>query len=257
MNKIFTTALFLLVLTSLVFGGGQQQQDMGSDTYEYNLNGFTGIDGSGAFDIEVKRDNKFSVLIIANKSLKNKLIIEKRGNKLVLGMKPFSGFSFSIKSPKAIITMPELDQIQLSSASSMIAAGFDSNNDLSVGLSGASSLDIDILAGNITFGLSGASDMTGVIEADDVRIDLSGSSDIELYGYGKELIVDASSASSGDLREFQVQDAHIQLSGSSDLHVNMNGTLNIDASGASTLYYTGNVTIGENDLSGASSIKQE
>ena len=201
MLKKYMPALFLLVTASILFSGGQQEY-VGNDTYEYNLEGFTGIDGSSSFDIEVKKSDRFSVVIIANKSLKNKLIVETRGNNLYLGIKPFSGFSFSTKSPKAIITMPELKQIQLSGASSMLAAGFKSNNDLIADLSGASSLDIDIIARNITFGLSGASDLTGVLEVKDVRLDLSGSSDIDLFGFGQELIVDAGGASTGDLRDF-------------------------------------------------------
>jgi hypothetical protein len=53
-----------------------------------------------------------------------------------------------------------------------------------------------------------------------------------------------------------VFDAEIELSGASEAEVVLSGTLNIDVSGASRLYYGGNPTIRQIDLSGASSIKR-
>jgi len=254
MTKLKMAVLILLSMSAFLYGSGQQEY-LGENSYEYNLSGFKGIDGSSSFDIEVKRDDHFSVLIIADKSLKNKLIVETRGNNLYLGMKPFS-FG-NIKSPRAIITMPELESVQLSGASSMVAAGFESEKKFSCDLSGSSSLDIDIVAGDSFLELSGASDATLVLESKKVRIDLAGSCDVEFYGFGSDLIAELSGASSADLKDFEIKNADIELSGSSNIHVNMDGTLNIDASGASNMYYTGNVIMGKIDLSGASSIEEE
>jgi len=254
MTKSRIIVAALLCLTTIMYAGGKQEL-VGHNTYEYNIEGFTGIHGSAAFEIEVQQSDKFSVRIIAEKSQIDKLIIEKRGNNLFLGMKPFSGFIR--KSPRAIITMPELRKVDLSGSSGMLAAGFSSNRDFNCDLSGASSLDIDIIAGDIIFDLSGSSDVTAVLEGSKIEIELSGSSDIKLTGKGSALSADAGGASSGDLEDFRVSSADIELSGSSDFHVNLNGTLSIDASGASTLYYTGNVTLGNIELSGASSIKEE
>ena len=256
MTKIKTAVLILLSISAFLYGGGQQES-VGVDTYEYDLAGFVGISGSGAFVIEVKKSDRFSVQIIASKSLKDKLIVDVRGTNLYLGMKPFSGFSFNEKSPKAIITMPYLESVQLSGASSMIAAGFNSNKNFDCDLSGSSSLDIDIVTGDSTIGLSGASDATIVMETKSLSLELSGSSDVEMFGYGMNLNADLGGTSSADLRDFSIKNANVELSGSSDLHLKMDGTLNIDASGASNMYYTGNVIMGDIELSGASSIKEE
>lgn len=254
MNKIMFIFMALIVSTSFVHSGGKQEYP-GADTYSFNIRDFTGINGSSSFDIEVKMSDKYSVEIIADKSLKSKLIVEKRGDELYLGMKPFS--PFNIKSPRALITMPVLETVQLSGASSMVAAGFKSSREFRCHLSGASSLDIDITCGDIYMELSGASDATFVLEAAMVTLELSGSSDIELYGYGSDLFADFAGASSADLNNFSVKNASLELSGSSDIHIKMNGKLNIDASGASNMYYTGNVIMGDIELSGASSIQEE
>lgn len=251
MATIIILSLFLL--TSLCAGGQTESTDQ--DRFVYDFQDFTGIEGSAAYKIEVKRADSFSVVIIADKSLNKKLKIEKRGDRLLLGMKPFSGFLR--KSPIAIITMPELDQIDLSGACELVAAGFGSDNDFSCKLAGASTADIDIIAKDCLFDLSGASDLTAVLESDLVTIELSGSSDIALFGFSKSLTVDSSGASSGELQGFRTGDVTINLSGSSDFHINMNGTLNLDASGASTMYYTGNIALGDIELSGASTLKEE
>ncbi len=244
---------FILILNGMLYANGQQ--GIGDNTYEYNLDGFSGIEGTDSFDIEVKPSNKFSVLIIADKSVRDKLIVEKRGDHLYLGMKPFT--FFNIKSPRAIITMPVLESVLLSGASSMVAAGFNSEKDFVCDISGASSIDIDIAAEDCSLRFSGASDATIVLAAKNIFMDISGSSDIEIYGFGLDLRADLSGASSAELSDFFIKNADVEISGSSDININMDGKLNIDASGASNMYYTGNVIMGDIDLSGASSIKEE
>lgn len=254
MTKLKTAVLLLFTVTAMLYSGGQQDSD-GNNIYEYDMEDFSGIVGSSSFDIEVKQSDKFSVKIIADRSYEDKLIVDKRGGDLHLGLKPFS--SFNLKSPRAIITMPVLESVELSGASSLLAAGFDSNRDFNCELSGASSLTIDIICEDSTFELSGASDVTGVIETDHLDIELYGSSDMELYGTGEALTAELQGASSGDLINFLIEAADIELNGSSSLHINLDGNLNIDASGASNLYYTGNIIMGDIDLSGASSVKEE
>ena len=256
MNNCQLTILFFLIFSTFLYGSGQQEYK-GDNTYEYGLEDFNGIDGSSSFEIEVKRADRFSVLIVANRSLKDKLVVEKRGDSLYLGIKPFISLGFIIQSPKAIITMPELSSVQLSGASSMVAAGFKSDKNFTCDLSGSSSLNIDMTGRNFTFDLSGSSDVTAVIESDRLSIELSGSCDLEMYGYGNELTADLGGASSADLKDFSVKKADVELSGSSNLHINLDGILNIDASGASNLYYTGNVTLGDIELTGSSLIKEE
>lgn len=251
-NKI---VIFVMIILTAALSANGQQDSMGVETYEYQLDNFNGINGSASFDIEVKKADKFSVLIIADKSLKDELIVKKKGNSLYLGLKPFS--FLKVKSPKAIITMPELLSVDLSGASSIIAAGFNSANNFSCDLSGSSSMEIDIIAGNVFIESSGASDIYAVLESESVDIDLSGSSDLEIIGMSLDLTADLTGGASADLRDFEIKNADIEISGNSDIHINMDGILNIDASGSSNMYYTGNVTMGDIDLSGSSTIKEE
>lgn len=247
--------LFLLLMPLMLFAGGTQEY--GSENrFEYDIDNFSGIDGSASFEIEVKQGDRFSVVVYADSAVKSKLLVEKRGRSLYLGMKPFSGLIWN-KSPKAVITMPSLDSVQLSGASSMIAAGFRDEKRFTADVSGASSLEIDVIASMASFELSGASDITAVLESEKINIDMSGSSDIELVGFGESLSADLGGASSGNLKDFHVTRASVELSGSSELHLNLDGELDLDASGASNLYYTGDIELGNIDLSGSSEMEPE
>ena len=71
------------------------------------------------------------------------------------------------------------------------------------------------------------------------------------------MTIDASGASSVDLGGFPVNDANVEASGASNVTVNARGKLDVNASGASHVYYLGSPTLGKVDTSGASSIKRK
>ena len=132
--------------------------------------------------------------------------------------------------------MPGLTGVELSGASHGNIAGFRSSEDLSVDISGSSSL-------------------MGDIEAGDVRADLSGSSEATLSGAGENLTIDASGSSELNLSDFPVADTKVDASGASSVSVNVSGRLDVSASGSSNVYYLGNPNLGTIDTSGSSSVE--
>lgn len=68
-------------------------------------------------------------------------------------------------------------------------------------------------------------------------------------------MVNASGASTVDLTDFPVGDARVDASDASRVTVNVNGTLDVDASSASKVMYLGNPTMGSIDLTGAASVE--
>ncbi len=67
--------------------------------------------------------------------------------------------------------------------------------------------------------------------------------------------MDASGSSDVDLSDFPVADAGIDASGASTVTVNPSGRLDVEASGASNVYYLGEPSLGTIDTSGASSVE--
>jgi hypothetical protein len=105
--------------------------------------------------------------------------------------------------------------------------------------------------------ISGASQLAGELETGDVRIEVSGASRVTLSGAGRKMVLEASGASQAALANFAVAEASVKVSGASKATVNVSGRLDADVSGASTLRYAGNPTMGSVNSSGASTIRPQ
>jgi len=206
-------------------------------TQEEAISDFDKVDISHSFVVDIKQGENFSVIIRVDDNLVEQLQVEKFGSTLKIGLKP--GISIvSNATLEAEITMPELAGLDLSGASDAAISDFKSTKNLTVDLSGASSL-------------------RGDIEAGDTSFDLSGSSNANLIGSGGNLTLDASGSSDVDLSDFPVADAKIDASGASTVTVNASGRLDVDASGASNVYYLGEPSMGMIETSGASSVESK
>ena len=206
-------------------------------TQEEAISDFDKVDISHSFEVDIKQGESFSVVIRVDDNLVEQLQVEKFGSTLKIGLKPDVSI-VSNATLEAEITMPELTGLDISGASNATISGFKSTNNLTVDLSGASSL-------------------RGDIEAGDTSFDLSGSSDANLTGSGGNLTLDASGSSDVDLSDFPVADAEIDASGASTVTVNASGRLDVEASGASNVYYLGDPSMGTIETSGASSVESK
>ena len=155
--------------------------------------------------------------------------------------------------------MPALYGLDVSGATKATISGFKSSEHFGVEVSGASALVMDnVEAGDAEFDVSGASKVNGNINADDIEFKVSGASTVKLTGEANNLILDASGASNADLNALSfLENADVELSGASEATINVKGVLDINVSGASRLYFIGNPTLGEREVSGASTIKHK
>jgi hypothetical protein len=205
-------------------------------TREEPISEFDKVDISSSFEVDINQGESFSVIIRVDDNLVEHLQVVKQGSTLKIGLKPNRNYTIRNATMEAEVMMPELTGLDLSGASHANIAGFKSTKDLSVDLSGSSSL-------------------RGDIEAGDISIDLSGSSEMTLAGSGQDVTIDASGSSELDLAEFPVVDARVDASSASTVTVNASGRLDVDASSASNVYYLGNPTMGEIGTSGESSVE--
>jgi hypothetical protein len=226
---------------------------------EYAVQGFTGVEVSTAIEFDITQSPEFSVKAVGDHSLIKRLKVEvddevlkaglDSGFALFGGLRPNSGL-------KLAITMPQLRSLAASGACKGTARGFRSSDDFNLELSGASQAGIDIEAGKTTIGVSGAGRLSGVLKAQQTELELSGASRCELSGTGGDTGLDFSGASRADLSGFEIRNLNVDLSGASRAKVKMDGKLNSDLSGASSLEYAGNVVLGKTSTSGASKIRQ-
>ena len=228
----------ILLLAGCAIPFGIQVAPSGSVvTKDYDLGNFSAVAAGSAFQVEITRSDKYSVSVTVNENLVERLDVGVSGNTLRISLKPGIGIT-GAATLKAKVTMPELTGLDLSGASHTTLAGFKSGNNFKADVSGASSLRGDLTCG-------------------DAQFDASGASKIELDGSGQNLNIKASGASTLDLSNFTSKNTTVDASGASKAVVNVSGTLDAEASGASTVRYIGDPAKVRENSSGASTVEQQ
>jgi hypothetical protein len=279
-------AIFITILITAVFLTGcdvvfttSEDGEKGSgnlETRQYDFTDFTRVDIGHAFRYEIEQSDTYSISITADDNIFKNIEVEKDGDTLRIGLKPFISLFGSV-TLEANITMPRLIGLESSGATRGTVTGFNTGDnfdleisgtsrvnlvDIATGnikgnISGASKLEGKITAGDIDMEISGASNFNGDLTAQDLILDFSGASKIDVKGSGNDILLDASGASRIELDDFSVNDADINLGGASSCEIDINGTLEVSLSGASKLVYTGEAVIIGTDISGGSLLKNE
>lgn len=134
------------------------------------------------------------------------------------------------------IYLPKLEEVNLSGASKITAAGFEPQ-EMTVKLSGASRADLNV-------------------KTQKIFVDLSGASNLEIKGEAVDGVFKASGASGISAKETDVKNAEVELSGASRARFGQLDSLSGKASGASKIYFFSALQSKVN-LSGASKIIEE
>jgi hypothetical protein len=181
-----------------------------------SITGFTSVSAAMGFRVEITEASTYSVRVTVDDNVVDKLRVTKIGDTLSIALDP--GI-YTLMSLKAVVTMPDIEGLELSGGSRGSISGF-------VGLA---SLDLE----------------------------LSGGSHVDAEGSAGDLTVDASGGSTLDFKDFPVHDANIGFSGGSSGTISLDGTLDADVSGGSRLWYIGNPTLGNIDTSGGSTVQKK
>jgi hypothetical protein len=227
------------VVTALVILRGWPEELVGSgnlETETYTFTDFTEVEVSSAFAFEIQQSSSYSINVTADDNVMDYVRVSQDGQTLQIGLGRV--IWLGPVTLKVSVTMPQLHGLTASGASHGTISDFSSTEDLDITLSGASRLTGDITAGNVDFGISGASTVQIEGSADDIDANVSG-------------------ASHFNLEAFTVNNADINFSGASSGTVNLNGRLDANLSGASTLWYIGEPTSTDINTSGASTVSKK
>jgi hypothetical protein len=208
-----------------------------SKTEMMSFSDFTALEAGSAIQVNIVRSDTFSVKITAGERIFDRIRVTQTGETLKIEVTP--GIFFGTFDAKAEITMPMLSSLELSGATKGTVDGFSSTEQFSASLSGASLLEMT----NFDLG--------------DVDFELSGASHLISSGTGGDLVSEVSGASNLDLTNFHVNDANVILSGASHVTINLDGRLDVQASGLSNLEYIGEPTLGTINTSGGSNVNKK
>ncbi len=218
---------FLLPDTSL-----QAQQLHGNgnlQTQEREVSGFDRIDVSGGFVVELVQGNRESLRLEAEENLLGSIKTEVRNGVLHIYTK--DGVNTS-KGMKAFVTMRKLSGMDISGGVKIIGKSPFRMDALKLDMSGAAKITMEINAKELDADISGASRLELTGRADQVKMDLSGASKVEATG-------------------LEVKVLKAEASGASKMKVYAKESLEIDASGASAVYYKGSPRITAETSAGA------
>lgn len=120
------------------------------------------------------------------------------------------------------------------------------DNPIRVRISAPSINDLDV---------SGASKVTfNNVSGGTIKVDASGASHVKLAGDAADLNLDVSGASRIDASKLTATSANVDASGASHIDLNVTQRLNAEASGASTVAFSGSPASVVKDVSGAGSV---
>lgn len=217
MNRflLFFACCFLFSLTSCDEDGGTFVGSGNLITETRSLGGFQSVDVSSNIDVTIT-SGPFAVEVTTDSNLADRFMTEVSGGELRVFLR---NGNYREATLRATITMPDLEGVGLSGASTAAVTGFAGMDDLRLGLSGASVLTA-----------------TG---SSAERLDVTASGASRVNGY-----------------ELSVSEAEVTISGASTAQLSVSSALDGSVSGASTLRYRGTPTV-DVDVTGSSTARGE
>jgi len=234
---LIISLVVVLLFPGLATGCGVILKGSGNvETEEYYFTDFSFIEIDSAFEFEIVHSPEYGIKVTADDNVIDKVRVVQDGDTLKLDLETLPRIgSINLIT---VITMPRLRGLDTSGAAHGTVCGFNSADDVTFEMSGASKVSGNITVGNADFTVNGASIL-------------------RLRGAAENMVADISGASHFDMIDFKVGSAEITFSGASTGTVNVEDHLDADLSGASKLTYGGEPEIGILNISGASTLNRE
>lgn len=198
----FVSALVLGIIIASVFSIGKFSLNLFSfnekvsgsgnvQTADREVSGFTKIDVSGVFKVEVTLQRDFDVKVEADDNLLPFIKVEVDGETLEIE----SEKKLSSSNPIVVrVSAPNIEDLEISGASKIEVTNVN-NDSLNIDSSGASKIKIEGITKNLTIDSSGASIIDAdYLKAENALIDSSGASKINVFA-SNSLEADLSGAS--------------------------------------------------------------
>lgn len=230
-------AYILAVLTSSCVGFNEKSVKLSGVTKvsTKEVSAFDKVDVSGAIDVIVNIGNKSEVVIEADSAIMPYIVTEVKDRELKIYNKDDFGF-YNYKNNKILVTITTPSILELES-------------------SGACDVTInDLKTDMFKVSLSGACDLIGSFECNVLDFESSGSSDSKLRGKVKNCNIELSGACDIKALDLEVDSLKIEGSGSSNVEITVQNSLDVELSGASELRYKGEPKYIKTDMSGVSNL---
>lgn len=229
-------ALYLLT-SSCVFIGGKRIRGNGViKTENRQTSNFHRIDASGSVDVYVRQDSVYSIKVEADENLLPYVIVQNDNGSLSIHEKRGTRLR-PTRSVKVYVSGPSIDAFEASGACDLVSENTITSNT------------------GISINMSGASDIKMNVNAPKVKADVSGAGTITLKGQTKDLSIDGSGAATFRCYELLAENTSVDMAGAGKAEVFASVKLNADVSGAGSISYKGNPEVIKS-ISGAGSLNK-
>jgi hypothetical protein len=236
MKKLYTyTILFVAAALLAVFSSCRFSCIRGSGhqiTETHTLGDFSRIQIKGSFKVNLKQDSSLKLSITADDNLMKYIHANIDGDKLTIySKKNLCGSGEMVIN----IGVKQLESFESSGAINLSNSDTLKTKDISFDFNGASRVDLNLNAANVTTQGSGSVEVTLRGQASSHKIDLAGSGKIHAF-------------------DFVVGSYDIQTTGASHCEVNVLHDLNVNTTGAAEIQYKGNPSNVNSSKTGAASV---
>jgi hypothetical protein len=238
MKKLILLFLLLPVLMTSCFFGGERIKGNGNiKTDERSVSAFDELEVHGAIHLYISQGPLQPVRIEGDENLLQYVAIVEQGDRLEFKTK--EGYNLDPSGDlKVYVTTPELRHINVTGATRVESqTKISSNNNMSLHSSGASHINLEI-------------------DAPEISADLSGSGEIQLKGETKRLTLDISGAANALCFGLLTEETNVEISGAGNAEVYASKELEAHVSGAGNVRYKGEVKNIKQEVSGAGTVSR-
>ncbi|WP_108425455.1 head GIN domain-containing protein [Flagellimonas amoyensis] len=224
MKKIITLALALTTVAITNAQWGRRVKGDGNVvTTERSVGDYDGVSLAGWFDVDLVAGNEGEITLRGESNLLEHIITEVKDGVLVIKTEKGMELKPSNWNSGILITVPveSISSVSLSGSGDIV---------------GRTTIESDRFSTRI----AGSGDITLAVEAKEVEASLSGSGDINLSGRTTDF--DVMVSGSGDIKAYELEAEFVKatVSGSADIRVTANQSIDAKVSGSGDIHYRGN-----------------
>jgi hypothetical protein len=210
-----------------------------TDTYTktFNVKDFDRLKIGSVFKINVRPGEAFEVKVSGDREYVDEVTAEVKGGELEIAFKEGKTRLRLKNSVTVDITLPYLRGVSFGgTTSSVVHPGFNTSNFVAY--------------------VSGTANAEITMESKEMYLDISGAANLKITGKSDQLKVSAEGTSGLDAYSLAVNDATLDVSGTSGAKINASNTIKANASGAASIRYKGNAKMASLNTTRLSTVKK-
>lgn len=240
MKKLITLVIALsMVAVSCAQWGGGVKGNGNFVAIERSLQDYDHVAVAGSFDVDLVAGHEGQITLEGESNLLEYVLTEVKNGKLLIKTENGVNLRPSSWTNGIRITVPieSLDKVSLSGSGDIVSRTTIKSNNFSARISGSGEVSLTVEAERVDASLSGSGDITLAGRARDFVVSVSGSGEIQAFAFDADFV-------------------NATVSGSADIKVTVNESLEARVSGSGDIYYRGNPSKINTKTSGSGDISK-